>query len=182
MGLKNSAEKFGSLTKLLHWSIFFLFILQYFLVYRREYFPKNSPEKLQYILLHESIGVCVLVLALFMITWRHVGTRPLMPANMPSFHVKSAKFIHFLLYLTMLIQPLTGFAMSEFAGYEVGVFGMFNLPMILPKNEQLGHLFHEIHEWSSYAIIGLVSAHILAALYHHFVMKDNVLKRMLPGG
>jgi len=181
MALKNSAEKFGSLTKLLHWLIFFLFIGQFFLVYRREYFPKNSPEKLQYILLHESLGVLLLVLALFMITWRHVGVRPTMPAHMSKFEKLIAKTTHLLLYATMLIQPLTGIAMSEYSGYEVGVFGWFKLPMLVAKNEQMGHLMSEIHEISSFVIIGLVSLHVIGALYHHFIKKDKVLLRMLPG-
>ncbi|MBS0286159.1 MAG: cytochrome b [Proteobacteria bacterium] len=176
----NTEERFGSLTKMLHWSIFLLFIGQFFLVYRREYFPKNSPEKLQYILLHESIGVVLLVLALFMIVWRHVGTRPVMPASMSTLHVKAAKLMHFLLYAVMLFQPISGIFMSQYAGYPVGVFGLFDLPTLVHKNEAIGHLLKEAHELSSYAIIGLVSLHIIAALYHHFIIKDNVLKRMLP--
>ena len=67
MALANTKKEFGTLTKLLHWTIFALFVVQYFLVYRREYFPKNSPEKIQYILLHKSFGLCVLFLAVLMI-------------------------------------------------------------------------------------------------------------------
>lgn len=180
MALKNSAEKFGSLTKILHWLIFFLFVTQYFLVYRREYFPKDSPEKLQYLLLHESIGFIVLVLALLMITWRHAGTRPLMPSNMSGFEKFLAKATHFLLYATMLIQPLSGFAMSQLGGYKPAFFG-YTLPILLAKNEQAGHIMYTTHVWCSYVIIGLVSLHVIGALYHHFLKKDKVFLRMLPG-
>ena len=182
MGFKNTSDRFGSLTKLLHWSIFLLFIVQYFLVYRRGYFPKDAPEKLQYILLHESIGACLLVLALLMITWHYVGTRPPMPNNMTTGHVMAARFIHFLLYFTMLFQPISGVVMSQMAGYHVGVFGLFELPTLFAKNEAVGKIVFTAHVWDSYVIIGLVSAHIIAALYHHFVVKDNILKRMMPAG
>ncbi len=181
MGIKNTSERFGSLTKLLHWTIFVLFVVQYFLVYRREYFPKDSPEKLQYLLLHESIGAFLLVLALFMITWHYVGTRPSM-SSMPAAHAKAARVGHFFLYFTMLFQPISGVAMSQLAGYHVGVFGMFEIPTLLAKNEAIGHIVFTAHVWDSYLIIALVSGHIIAALYHQFVMRDNILKRMLPAG
>lgn len=178
MTLQNSTERFGALTKLLHWTIFILFLGQYFLVYRREYFPKDSPEKLQYILLHKSIGVVLLLLAFFMLAWRHVGQRPL-PLNGNSLERYLAKITHILLYLCMLIMPLSGILMSLYAGYSVSVFGLFNLPFALTKNEALGNVMYTTHVWTSYAVIGLVSLHVLAALFHHFVRKDKVLTRML---
>jgi cytochrome b561 len=179
MSLQNTPEKFGSLTKLLHWTIFLLFVIQYFLVYRREYFPKDSPEKLQYMLLHKSIGVVLLVLAVLMILWRYVGKRP-PPITTNALERIGAKLMHFLLYAAMLIMPLSGIGMSLYAGYSVSVFGWFNLPITLEKNEALGNLFYTTHVWSSYAVIGLVGLHVLAALFHHFIRKDEVLKRMSP--
>jgi cytochrome b561 len=181
MALKNANDKFGSLTKLLHWTIFVLFIVQFYLVYRREYFPKESAEKLQYLLLHESIGVCLLLLALLMLVWRYAGTRPAMPMNMTPFEIFAAKSTHFLLYLLMLVQPITGISMSMLAGYKVGVFGWFNLPTLLAKNEHIGHYVYKTHVWCSYLIIALVSLHLLGSLYHHFIKRDKVLLRMLPG-
>lgn len=181
MALANTAQRFGSLTKLLHWAIFLLFVTQYFLVYTRETFPENSPESLQYILLHKSLGVCVLPLALLMIVWRYVGTRPILPMNMSNGEVFLAKIVHFLLYLSMIVMPVTGYLMSCIGGYGVSLFG-FTLPNPFVKNEELASFFHEVHEISSYVIIGLVSIHVLASLYHHFIRKDNVLKRMLPFG
>jgi len=178
MALQNSSERFGSLTKLLHWLIFPLFIVQYFLVYRREYFPKDSPEKLQYILLHKSIGVVLLLLAFFMLVWRHAGQRPT-SLNGNSLERVLAKLTHILLYVSMLIMPISGILMSLSAGYNVSVFGLFNLPFAMTKNEALGNLMYTTHVWTSYAVIGLVSLHVLAALFHHFVRKDKVLTRML---
>lgn len=180
MALANTSEKFGSLTKLLHWSIFVLFVTQFFLVYYRETLPDNSPTSLQFILLHKSLGVCIFPLAILMILWRQVGKRPIMPINMSNLEILLAKITHFLLYLSMLVMPLTGYLMSSFSGYGVALFG-WKLPNPFIKNEALAGIFHEIHEIASFVIIGLVSLHILAALYHHFVRKDNILKRMLFG-
>src|SRR5207302_1478323 len=131
---QNTPKQFGSLTKGLHWLIFILFVVEYFLVYRREYFPKESPEKLQYILLHKSIGVCLLLLALLLILWCYVGTRPSYSANMSRFESYVAKGTHFLLYVVMLLQPITGILMSSFGGRSVAVFGWFTLPTFVAKN------------------------------------------------
>ncbi|MGE3319646.1 MAG: cytochrome b [Candidatus Berkiella sp.] len=179
MTLQNTSEKFGTLTKFLHWVIFLLFVIQYYLVYRREYFPKDTNEKLQYILLHKSLGICVLLLAAFMLAWRNVGTRPLMPSNMALIERKAAKITHILLYVAMFIMPLSGIFMSMFGGYKISFFGLFEFPMLFAKNETMGNILYDTHVWSSYLIIGLVAIHASAALYHHFVRKDNVLRRMI---
>lgn len=179
MSLTNTAQKFGIITRFLHWSIFGIFVLQYFLVYRREYFPKDAPEKLQYILLHKSLGVVVLLLAILMIFWRHLGKRPTFVANMTRFEKKLAGSVHVLLYILMLAMPLTGIAMSMYSGYGVSLFGQFDLPILVDKNVDIAGIFHEMHEWISYAVIGIVGLHILGALIHHFIRKDETLKRMI---
>ncbi len=179
MSFQNTPEKFGSLTKFLHWIIFILFVAQYYLVYRREYFPKDTNEKLQYLLLHKSLGICVLIIAFIMLMWRKVGTRPLMPSSMTPIEQKAANTMHILLYVAMFIMPISGILMSTFGGYPIGFFGLFKLPMLFAKNETFGGIFYQTHVWSSYAIIALVSGHALAAFYHHFVKKDNVLRRMV---
>ena len=179
MPFQNTSEKFGSLTKFLHWSIAILFFIQYFLVYRREYFPNDTREKLQYLLLHKSLGICVLFLALTMILWRKIGTRPLMPKSMTRRELLAAKSTHILLYIAMFLMPLSGIFMSIFAGYAVSFFGLFDLPMLFAKNESIGTVLYKTHVASSYLIIALVGVHTAAALYHHYIKRDNVLQRML---
>jgi cytochrome b561 len=180
MPLKNTERQFGFITKLCHWLIFILFIVQYFLVYRREYFPKDAPEKLQYILLHKSFGVIVLALALLMLVWRHVGRRPAYDNSMPHAQKCAARIMHLLLYISMLVMPISGITMSQLGGRTVKVFDWFALPNILDKNKEFSELVYYVHLYSSYIIIGIVSLHIIAALYHHFIQKDNILSRMLP--
>lgn len=180
MSIQNNAKEFGSLTKLLHWTIFALFIVQYFLVYRREYFPKDAPEKLQYILLHKSLGVCLLLLAFLMLVWRHMGSRPLFAKNMSGLQKGLARITHLLLYVTMLVQPISGILMGWYGGRTISLFGIYDLPNLLSKNEALSKICYTAHVWSSYLIIGLVALHILGALHHHFIQRDNTLTRMLP--
>lgn len=181
MSLINTTDRFGSLTKLLHWSIFILFVGQFFLVYRHEYFPKGSPERSLYMMLHESIGVCLLVMAILMIVVRQFGTRPIFPLTMSPFEILLAKATHFVLYVLILWQPLSGMLMSTLGGYKVPFFGWYEFPLFLQENKPLAEFLFNTHVWASYAIMGVVALHSFAALYHHFYKKDFVLKRMLLG-
>lgn len=176
--IKNSAEKFGILTKFFHWLIAMLFFAQFFLIYRRDAFPKAAPEKLQYLLLHKSFGITVFILGTVMICSHFAGTRPIFPINMSRFQIILAKVTHFLLYLAILVMPASGVLMSFLGGYNVFFFG-WQLPNPLSENRSLGDLFYDLHVVSAYAVGILVIIHTFAALYHHFIKKDNILKRML---
>ena len=178
MSLFNTKQKFGLLTKAFHWSIFLLITAQFFIIYRRTYFPKDAPEKLQYILWHKSIGIMVLSLALLMLITRYIGHRPLFPKTMPPAHKTAARFGHLALYAVLLLMPITGYLMSTFSGYAVSLLGWYDLPKLFGANKEFATLSFEIHRFTSYAVLTLVSGHILAAFYHHFGLKDNVLKRM----
>lgn len=178
MQLLNSKEKFGLITKLLHWGIFILFCLQFFLVYRREFLPKDSPESTQYILLHKSFGVMILGLAIFFILWRQLGSRPLWPNTMTLLQKRLAKGIHWSLLFVMFAMPISGILMSQFHGYPVAVFG-HDIPNFVSENKAFSSFFKEAHEIVGYVIMGLVGVHILGALVHHFYYRDRVLKNML---
>jgi cytochrome b561 len=178
MQLVNSKEQFGLITKLLHWGLFGLFCAQYFLVYRREYLPKDSPESTQFILLHKSFGVLILGVALFFILWRTLGSRPSWPSTMSNWQKLLAKIIHLALLFVMLAMPISGILMSQFHGYPVSMFA-YKLPTFVAENKALSALFATAHETMSFIILGLVGIHIFGALTHHFYYKDRVLKNML---
>lgn len=178
MQVINSGEKFGIVTKLLHWGFFVLFCAQYFLVYRREYFPKDAPESTQYILLHKSLGVIILGMALFFILWRKLGTRPSWPKTMSPFQKKLAKRVHLALFFVMFAMPVSGILMSQYYGYPVSVFG-YEIPNMVSTNKELSSFCRQAHEIFSFAIMGIVGLHVLGAFVHHFYYRDRVLKTML---
>lgn len=178
MPLINTQKKWGLVTKLLHWGFFILFCAQYFLVYRREYFANNAPEKTQYILLHKSFGVIILAMALFFMLWRQFGTRPSWPTTLSTWQKYLAKIVHLSLYIILLAMPLSGILLSQFHGYPVSVFG-HKIPTLVSVNKPLSDFFYETHEILSFAIIGILSLHIIGALVHHFYYRDRILKNML---
>ena len=180
MPLVNSISKFSTVLKSLHWALFALVITQYSLITHREYFAATDVQKMNDMLLHKSFGLIVLFAGVAMLIVRRTGKRPAWP-SMKAWEKKLAGVVHIGLYLCLLVMPISGILMSQMRGYSVKFFGL-TLPNLVSPNEQLSGVFHETHEITAWVLLGLVSVHIFAALFHHFIRKDNVLKRMLPFG
>jgi len=174
---KNTENSYGIISKVLHLLFIILFIGQYYLVYRREYFPEKSAESIQYILLHKSIGFTLLFLAIFAVIWALFNKHPKAPKNTPSWEKISAVISKILLYCAILFMPLSGSLMSFFSGYGISWFG---IPVInlFPVDKSLSSILHSFHVYFSYVIIALVIIHTIAALKHKFIYKNNVLQRM----
>ena len=181
MQWRNTADNYGALAKCLHWTILILIIAQYVIIQAAEDLP-NGIEKLSQISLHKSIGMLVLLLALARIGWKLANRGKPAPANMPGWQTKVAATSHGLLYLLVLLQPVSGWAMSSSANYPVTLFGWFEFPALVTPDRDLHEGLEELHEalFTVMAIIALV--HAAAAVYHHFWMKDDTLRRMLPFG
>ena len=90
----------------------------------------------------------------------------------------ASKSGHLLLYIFMLIMPISGVMMSRFGAHDIKVFSLFVIPG-LEKNEELSTLFHTIHVTAILGFIAMILMHIGAAFYHHFIRKDNVFMRII---
>lgn len=121
----------------------------------------------------------ILGLAFFFIIWRLVNPNPTLPNNMRTSEKLLARLVQSLLFLALLIMPISGLLMSTAAGYPPNYFGLYQVPMFMAKDLSLAKLFFSIHEISGNITIGLVLLHVFAALKHHFIDRDDVLKRML---
>jgi cytochrome b561 len=139
-----------------------------------------SPLKLRLYAYHKWIGMIVLMLAVIRIYWRITHRPPAMPEHMVKWEKLAAHAMHHALYLLILIVPVTGWMMSSAKGFPVVLFGVLPLPDLVGKNKELGDLLQGIHEVLNYIMLGLVIAHIAAALKHHFIERDDILKRMVP--
>jgi cytochrome b561 len=179
MGLGNTMNGYGVVAKLLHWSIVALIIAQYLLAESAEELP-TGVEKFEIITLHKSLGLLVLALALARIGWRFAQRGRPAPVPMPRPQRIAAAAGHGLLYLLLLLQPLSGWAMSSAANYPVTFFGWFELPRLVAASEQAHEYFEDVHELLFDVLVAFAVVHALAALYHHFWMKDDTLRRMLP--
>ena len=139
-----------------------------------------SPEKLKLYSWHKWAGVTVFLLLLFRLLWRIKNPPPPLPESMPKALQLVAHAGHFGLYALMFAIPLSGWLMSSAKGFQTVYFGVLQIPDLIEKNKELGHLLAEVHETLSWLFIILLVGHIAAALKHHFIDKDDILIRMLP--
>lgn len=130
--------------------------------------------------IHRSIGLTIALLAMARIVVR-LAHRPLPPtADMSPLARLAAELAHLALYALLMALPLIGWALSCAHGKPVSLFGLVTLPVIVEEDEDLADDLAEYHENAAWLLIGLVGVHAAAALYHHFVRRDNVLRAMLP--
>jgi cytochrome b561 len=128
---------------------------------------------------HKAFGVAamLLVIARLINRWRY--TLPALPNDLSYLQKWVAKVSHWLLYGLLFAMPLSGYLMQYFAARPIAVFDWFRLPAALQVDIYNYALFRELHGWLALALIGMIALHIGAALHHHFVRKDHVLKSML---
>jgi cytochrome b561 len=163
----------------LHWLIALLIFAAFPLGLYMHDLPL-SPHKLRLYSYHKWIGVTVFVLAVMRLSWRTTHRPPPLPATMPAWERLAAESVHYLLYALIFIIPISGWLMSSAKGMQTVWFGVLPLPDLIGKDKELGDLLHEVHEMLNYALLGLLAAHVGAALKHHFIQHDDILARMIP--
>ena len=139
-----------------------------------------SPAKLKLYSYHKWAGVTVFLLALVRLGWRLGHPPPALPASLPDWQRRVATATHHALYALIFLVPLSGWLMSSAKGFQTVYFGVLPIPDLLGKNENLGDLLKIAHFSLNALLACLLAAHAGAALKHHFIDRDDVLKRMLP--
>lgn len=175
------AVRYGAVAQGFHWLIAVLFIAAVAIAWYMVDLPL-SPYMVKTYNLHKSIGVTILALAVLRLLWRQFNRPPPLPSTMPQWEQRVAHGAHILLYLLLFAQPIIGIVFSWAAGIPVVVFGLFVLPNLMAANESLKEILQWVHIYVGWSFVGLVVLHAAAALRHHFLLKDDVLRRMLPGG
>ena len=180
MNWKNTTKRYGSLTILLHWLMLFLLVAVYSCIDLREIFPKGSEPRDLLKTWHFMLGLTVFALVWLRLAVRLSGPVPHSEQD-PFWQRVLAKFVHFALYALMIVMPLLGWLMLSAAGKPIPFFGL-HLPALISEDSNLASLFKEIHETIGTMGYFLVAAHVLGALYHHYIKKDDTLSRMLSSG
>ena len=164
----------------LHWLMAILIIGTFILGMIMTGIPGFSPTKLKMFSWHKWAGVTVLLLAALRLLWRLKHSSPAYPASMPLWQQKAAHALHGLLYLLFFAVPLSGYFYSLASGFPIVWFGVIPLPVLMEASPELKPLLKTTHLALVYALAALVVAHLAAALKHHFIDRDAILRRMLP--
>lgn len=182
--LRNTATGWGWPAKLLHWSMALLVVGQWTLgVWMVGLGDDQLVRKFQLYQLHKSLGLTLLGLALLRLLWRVSGPVPDLPSTVPAWQRSAARASHRVLYLLMLALPVTGFLMA--AASPLGIptvwFGLVRIPHPIGPDARLEEVLKLVHGTLAWVLAALVLLHVGAALKHHLLDRDEVLRRMLPG-
>ncbi|EKS7426882.1 cytochrome b [Enterobacter cancerogenus] len=179
MQLRNSPQRYGMISMLLHWifalAVYAMFGLGLWMVTLSYYdgWYHQAPE------LHKSIGVLLMMGLVVRIIWRHISPPPPAPDSHSKFTRLSATAAHITLYALLLAILISGYLISTADGKPISVFGLFDVPATLADAGSQADIAGIIHLWLAWSVVILSVLHGLAALKHHFIDKDDTLKRML---
>jgi cytochrome b561 len=179
MTIRNTATRWGHVAQFLHWLIVVLIITQVILANLAEDLPLGM-KKLAMFARHKSVGITILGLAVIRLLWRWANPTPLLPGTLKPYERVLATLTHAGLYVVLFAMPLTGWMMTSARGFPVSWFGFFQLPDFVPKDKALYDAMKETHDTLALILYAIVFLHVAAALKHHYILKDDVLKRMLP--
>lgn len=177
----NSSRHYGVVAIALHWLMALLLTALIVLGLYMITLPDAGfdRKKITLIIFHKEYGILVLGLAALRLAWRIGNILPALVENLPDWQKVAARFVHLSFYGLMFALPITGWLMSSAAGIPVYFFG-WNLPDYIAADEHIFRALIEVHKWLSYALIACLTVHAGAALRHHFLLRDDTLKKMLP--
>jgi cytochrome b561 len=181
-GWHNGTDRYGWLSIALHWLVLLLLVAVYATIELRGQFPKGSDAREAMKAWHFMLGLSV-----FVVVWLRLGIQatagPVPPVRPepPRWQALAAKLMHVALYAFMIAMPLLGWLLLSAEAKPIPFFGLY-LPALTGENKQLADTVKEIHESVGEAGYWLIGLHAAAALFHHYFLRDNTLRRMLPFG
>ncbi|MEB5958938.1 cytochrome b [Enterobacter sichuanensis] len=179
MQLRNSSRRYGIISIALHWifalAVYGMFGLGLWMVTLSYYdgWYHQAPE------LHKSIGVLLMLGLVFRVVWRHISPPPSAPKSHGKMTRVSAVAAHIALYALLFAILISGYLISTADGKPISVFGLFDVPATISDAGSQADRAGVVHLWLAWSVVILSVLHGLAALKHHFIDKDDTLKRML---
>lgn len=180
--LRNTEISYGSIAKFFHWLIAILVIAALVIGTYMVGLSDKDPIKGPIYGFHKATGAVILFLVILRILWRWTNEIPRLPLDMRPILKKTARFVHYSLYIMLVLTPITGLIMSIYGGHSVSIYGFFTIPAVTTGPTPIAGLTHTIHINLIYFWLAFLTAHVGGGLYHYFIRKDNILQRMLPWG
>ncbi len=182
MQLANTTQRYGIIAIALHWLMAILLISLVGVGLYMVSLPDAGFDrtKITLILVHKEYGILALVLGALRLAWRVGNVLPALVAHLPDWQKVIARFVHLCFYGLMFALPASGWLMSSAAAIPAYAFGVV-LPDLIGPDDHSFRALIAVHKWLSYTLIGCILIHASAALRHHFIFRDDTLKKMLPG-
>jgi cytochrome b561 len=172
-------DHYPATSKVLHWLVAVCVLTTAPVAITMTRIGKGPTQDLLYNF-HKSLGVLILMLMTLRLINRLVVGAPIADPGIEPWQKTVSSVVHTSLYVLLFAMPVVGYIANSAYGAATPFFGLFNLPMIVEKNEALATQLFTLHRWVGWLVIIIVLVHVSAALYHYFIRRDEVLKRMLP--
>ncbi len=174
----DTQASYGMTTRLLHGLLALLVLSMYVLAWVMNSYADGDPGRGPVVGLHASTGILTLLTALGLLIWRWNQPRPSL-AELPPWQRHLARLTHGLLYLCVIVQPVSGIVMTLAGGHALRFYGLLTLASPWSQNKALAGAAAGLHGLLPWLLLLLLGLHIGAALHHYFIMRDRILQRML---
>lgn len=171
---------YSSTQKLLHWLVFGLVVGLYGITYAEALFPRGDPGRDAVWWLHISFGLLLFILVVTRIGVRLANGVPSLPVTMTRVERVAAAVAHGVLYTLLVVIPVLGILLTWFRGDTLGFFDLFAVPAPFSPDRETARFVKDLHELAANAILVVAGLHAAAGLWHHYVRRDDVMRRMLP--
>ncbi|HRK77806.1 MAG TPA: cytochrome b [Thiobacillus sp.] len=176
---KSSASRYRAPSIGIHWLMLLLFVAVYGSIELRQLFEKGSDPREALKTWHFMLGMLAFALVWLRLAVRLSGPAPAIRPEPPRLQQLSSRLLHLALYVLMIGMPLTGWLVLSAAGKPIPFFGL-ELPALIGENKALAKQLKGLHEAVGTTGYVLIGGHVVAALYHHYIKRDDTLRRMLP--
>jgi cytochrome b561 len=174
-----TSGRYTNTAVVLHWLLVIALLAQIAFGWFLGDVPRGTPARTIYVNLHKSTGMVIGVIILLRLYWRATHPAPPLPLSMPAWERVVAHWSHVLLYVCMIVMPVSGYVASNFSKYGVNFFNSVKFPPWGIDNETIYGVFNTTHVVTSFIFVTLIALHVLAALRHLF-KRDGVFSRMWP--
>ncbi|GHD48979.1 cytochrome b [Thalassobaculum fulvum] len=175
------STSYSPVQKLSHWLAVVLVVGLYALTYGEELYPRGDPGRDMVWWLHISFGLLMVAVVGLRVAWRLARGAPAASPEMTPPERALAKVVHGALYVLLIAIPVLGILLTWYRGDALSFFGLFTIGSPVVPVRETARLVKELHELAANAILLVAGVHAAAAFWHHFVRRDDVLRRMLPG-
>lgn len=173
------ATRYAPILRRLHWLMAILIALGYLAIEQRGFFARGTPARFAVVQSHYWIGLSIFVLAGWRIVQRRRFGAPAITPALPRLQAIVSKSTHVALYAFFIVMPILGISAAWLDGKSVFLpFTQVAIPPLLAESEQWVHTIEDLHGQIGQIFYWVIGLHIAAALYHHFVRRDDTLRRM----
>jgi len=176
----STTDSYDKVMRAIHWTTLLLITGVFVTIWSADPRLVGRANALLIVQIHRSLGLTVCALTIFRLAWRWHARIPPLPGDLPTIQRWAARANEGLIYVLLLAQPVVGLLYSNSYGIQVNLFLMVQLPTVIAHDPAFGETLGALHNFLGYSLLALIGAHAAAALFHHFIRRDDVLNAMLP--